>query len=92
MKKLLIIPLVAIVGCASYSSTQAVTEKDGSTRTTRVRIHTLFDANNSISKVKTTNTDKTQSTGVDGLGQQSSGSNVVAVLEKIDSIVGKVAK
>lgn len=86
---------LVVSGCATAKIDQTVTEttKEGVTtsRDTQVRVRTFFDSKSELSKLKTTNTDKTQSIGIDALNQQSSGTNVVDAVSKISGAVVEAA-
>ena len=88
MKKLFLSCLVAVAalalsnGCSSFTSTVSETDySDGRTNTTTtVKAKTLFDSKSDLTKFRASQSEKgKQSIGVDGLSQESSGSNVVAL-------------
>jgi hypothetical protein len=71
----------ALCGCSVLSTTQ--TESPEGVRKTKTRALTFFDSKSELAKLKTTNTEKTQSVSVSGLTQESSGTNATALTEKI---------
>lgn len=93
MKPIRIVALVAIAfgafstGCARFATTQTDTSYDKGqptrTITTRATAHTLFSAKSALANFKATQTDKSQGASVGGLTQETSGSNAVALVEKI---------
>lgn len=88
---LLAMVLLIMPGCAHVKTKTECVEPDGSKRITEVSAWAVMDSKNELSKVKTTNTDKTQSVGWDGLEQSSSGTNVVSIAERISSAVTSAA-
>lgn len=68
------------MGCAHVVSTTSQINKDGTTTTTRMSAFTLFDAHSDLTKGANHVTDKTSGTTISGLDQNSSGSNVVAII------------
>ena len=70
-------------GCSSLVTDQVETALDGSQRKTHVRAFTLFDGRSDLTKLRTTSTDKSQGMSVAGLSQESSGSNVVNMVESV---------
>lgn len=83
MNKLVAILLVACSGCASFTTTQTdETAKDGTRRiTTKIKTRTLFDSKSELAKLKASTTEKTQTIAVGSINQESSGSNVVNLVE-----------
>lgn len=85
MKILLLLPLAAIVGCASFTTTQTDVsyEKDSKsptrTITTRVKVATFFDSSSQLAQSKATQTDKTQSASLGSLNQTATSSNIVTL-------------
>lgn len=89
------IGFVLLSGCAKFKST--VSEErlaDGSIRkVTLVKAGTLFDSKSDLAKFAAGQTDKSQKIGIGSLGQESSGSNVVAMVEGITrAAVGAMVK
>lgn len=76
-------------GCSHFSVTQ--TDDSPGERTIRTRIAgtAVFSSAQHIAKIRATMTDKTQSFGSEGLGQQGA-TNMVDALKSIDSILGKL--
>ncbi len=89
---LLSLNLLLLAGCASVTTELTVIDKDGASRTTITKAREFFDAKNNLTKWKTSNTEKSQSTGLEGLDASATGTNVVEGLKYVDSIVGKLAK
>jgi hypothetical protein len=88
MKKLFTLCLVAFAavalftGCSSFSSTVSETDLgNGHTNTvTTVRARTFFDSKSELTKFRASQSERgKQSIGVDGLSQEASGSNTVAL-------------
>jgi hypothetical protein len=80
-----------MVGCAHVKTTTTCIEMDGTSRTTEVTAWAVLDSKNELAKVKTTNTDRTQSVGWDGMEQSASGTNVVAITERVSAAVVSAA-
>lgn len=90
MKKL--IPL--FVGCFAFvgCTTVKITQKDESperTVSTDVKATAWFSSSQNITKIKTSQTDKTQSTGTEGMTQHGA-TNAIEALKVINDILGKV--
>lgn len=90
MKKF--IPLIfssfVLVGC----TTVKITQKDESperTVSTDVKATAWFSSSQNITKIKTSQTDKTQSTGTEGMTQHGA-TNAIEALKVINDILGKV--
>jgi len=88
MRTLFLSCLVAVAavalstGCSSFTSTVSETDLgNGSTNTvTTVKARTFFDSKSELTKFRASQSERgKQSIGVDGLSQESSGSNVVAL-------------
>lgn len=78
-----IAPVLALgIGCAQISLRQ--TAPDG--RETRITGWTLFSSAQSLARLKTTNTDKTQSVGADDLGQRGA-TNLTGSLEALTRLL-----
>ncbi len=94
MKKLIVIPVLVACGCASFKTIQTEsTNKDGSKLVvTRVAARTLFDAKSDLAKFKAFQSEKTQSATVGALGQESSGTNAVAMLEAMARLAAALPK
>jgi hypothetical protein len=82
MKPWLCFFVLALAGCAQISVRQ--TAADG--RETRISGFTLFSSAQSLAKLKTTNTDKTQSVGAEDLGQQGA-TNLVGSLDALTRLL-----
>ncbi len=94
MKRIISILLLALVtgGCAQFSSRQVETAADGTTRETRIRVYTLFDANSDLTKLRASTTDKTQGMSLAGLSESASSTNFVEILRLIATIAAATAK
>lgn len=80
---------LCLTGCASFSSEQDQTKPDGTNTKSHQRIFTFWDANSSVAKLRASTTDKTQGLTVGGLDQESTSTNVNALVE---GIVGAAVK
>lgn len=86
----------SLTGCARHRIEQRNTETtykpDGSVvvaeRFTDLRTSSFADSQNNITKVKTTNTDKTQSIGQDGFNNSASGTNALQALKELNQFIG----
>lgn len=91
-------------GCATFTTDQKDISYEAITNGTRiasvplreirtkVKARTFWDAKSALANFKASQTDKTQGANVGGLGQESSGTNAVAILEKIEAIVKALPK
>jgi len=79
-------------GCAHFSSQQVETAKDGTQRTTTIRVFTFLDSKSELSRLRAQTTDKTQGMTLAGLSDTSSSTNLVAVLQLIAAISGSAIK
>lgn len=90
--------VVLCAGCASFSTTQEDLSYDeftgAATRkiVTRAASRTFFDAKSQLARFKATQTDKSQSAQVGELGQETSGTNAVQVLDRLYKIVSALPK
>jgi hypothetical protein len=88
---------IFLAGCASFTTTQtdvsSYDEQGKQTRTvtTRAQATTFFEGRSALASFKATQTDKTQSASVGGLNQEATGSNAVALAERIISAAVKAA-
>lgn len=88
-KKLLsAVALLALAGCARFSTTQTdlsydTTGKPQRQVTTKAAAYTLFSAKSSLASWKATQTDKTQGASVGNLAQESNTTNAAAIFEAI---------
>jgi hypothetical protein len=89
MTKILCLSLLAFCGCAQLSSrqTETIAPDGSSTRVTRLRVTTFFDAKSEIAKLRSTTTDKTQGLTVGGLSEGSSGTNAVNAIKSLADLV-----
>ncbi len=88
MKTLFIIlPLVALVGCARFSTKQTEERYDNGQKTgeitTRVSATTFFEAKSALANFKASQTAATQSASVGALNQEASATNLTALLAVI---------
>lgn len=102
MKSMLQLTLLAFIltsgGCTSHKiqQTQRLTtvQTNGVTvvdeRTTSIKARTLWDGENNVAKIKTTNTEKTQSVGQEGFNNSSSGTNAVRALQELNGILNNL--
>lgn len=86
LEPILALVILAVCGCSVFDAHQYA--PDGTE--TRVRIKTFLDGQSDVSKLRTTQTDKTQGVSVGSLSQESSGTNAVEALKALDSILGKL--
>ncbi len=70
-------------GCASSRVHTLETHLDGTKVETEVRAHTFFDSKSELAKPKASVTEKTASSAVGSMSQESSGSNAVQVVKII---------
>lgn len=84
-----LLALLIFPGCAQLSSrqTETIAPDGSSTRITRLRVTTFFDARSDVAKLRSTTTDKTQGLTVGGLSEGSSGTNAVRALEAVKDIL-----
>ena len=80
------------IGCASFSTRIEERNADGSERITLIQARTLFDSKSELAKLKTSHTDKTQSVSLGSMTQESSGSNVVSLVEALATGIAKGLK
>jgi len=80
-------------GCASVTTDQTETSKDGTVRHTRVTARTLFDSQSTLAKARASSSDKSQTLSLDGLSVESASSNVVGLVGEITgAAVGAAVK
>lgn len=77
---LFFLALLPFVGCAHFSSHQLRTDADGSQVESRQSVTTFFDAKTDIAKLRASTTDKTQGLTVGSIGEETNGSNAVAIV------------
>jgi hypothetical protein len=80
-------------GCATQRTTltEKVDAEGAYIKTTEIKTRTFFDSKSELARLKTSSTDKTQTVGLDGLKQESSGSNATALLENVVGAAVKAA-
>jgi hypothetical protein len=90
---LAILSALALAGCATQRTTltETVDIEGAYTKTTDIKTRTFFDSKSELARLKTSSTDKTQTVGLDGLKQESSGSNATALLENVVGAAVKAA-
>lgn len=92
MKKIITtLAVMALTGCA-YMSTQQnheTTDAAGvlTKTTTSTRTYSVFAANSDVTKLRTTQTDKTQGMSVAAVGQDTPGTNIVQVLNALGGLL-----
>lgn len=88
--------LLVLSGCARFSTKQVdVSYEYGAqypTRkiTTKASAIAFFESSSKLAQFKAANTDKSQTASISGLDQAANGTNVVAALNAIATIVEKV--
>jgi len=90
-----LIAVLSLAGCAYNSSrVQDVLDKDGKVvgRFTKARAFTFFDANSQLAKFHASNGTNGQHIYASGLSDNSSGSNVVALITASGQVIGLAAQ
>lgn len=83
---LLLLALLLLCGCAHFTSEQTETRTEGTNTVilkSQQRITTFFDSKTGIAKMRVSRTEKTTGITVGGFEQESSGSNVVGLIESV---------
>jgi len=75
--------LLSVAGCSTFRCEQTERTPDGREVTTTIRARTFFDARSDLAKLRTTQTDKTQGVSLGNLGQETSGTNAVELLDRV---------
>lgn len=83
---LLTAALLVVTGCASYQVTQTDLSPDRRQIQLEVRALTLFSSSQNISRIRATQTDKTQSFGTESVGQ-SGATNTVAAIQALTTLI-----
>lgn len=83
--------LLALLGCARFTSHQVKVDPDGSRTESRQIISTFWDSKSSIAKLRASTTDKTQGLTVGSVDQESSSSNAVDLVERVVAAAVKAA-
>lgn len=97
MKKLLLIlPLIALCGCAQFQTTQkdiTYDTKGTPSRQIETRVHaiTVFSAKSELAKFRAAQTDKSQTAAVGSLNISAT-NHVVDALKEINAILEKMPK
>lgn len=86
---LLTAALLVLTGCASYQVTQTDLSPDRRQIQLEVRALTLFSSSQNISRIRATQTDKTQSFGTESVGQSGS-TNTVATLQALTTLMQSI--
>ena len=81
-------PLLLLCGCSSFSSVQV--SPDG-TRTT-ISITTFWDSHSEVSKLRTTQTEKTQGVSLGAVAENSTSTNIVELLRVVGGILVNLPK
>ena len=95
---LVLLAAVATCGCASFGTRQEDASYDPTTGqitrkiTTRASARTFLDAKSSLAKFKATQSDKNQTASAGDIGMQTTGTNAVAILDKIQGIIAALPK
>lgn len=80
---------IAGTGCTTFKVDQTDTSPDERIIQSKIRATAWFSSAQSIANLKAVQTDKSQSFGSTGIGQQGS-TNIVEALQALDSILGKI--
>jgi len=91
MKRLALVILLLVPGCARFSITQTDTSPDERIIQTKITGTAWFSSAQSLSNLKALQTDKTQSFGSTGIGQQGM-TNIVEVLNALAGVIGALPK
>jgi hypothetical protein len=94
----LIITCCSFVGCAQFGTYQVDNSYDPKTGKllrsikTKVAASTFYDAKSELAKFSASQTDKTQGAKVGSLNNSSSGTNAIAVLDRLVEITKNLPK
>ena len=92
MKTIALLCVLALTGCAHFTTTQKeVRNEQDTTITTKVSCYTIFSSKSELAKFSAKQSQASQSAEVGSLSQQG-GTNAVQVLEAIAKIVGALPK
>ena len=83
---ILLAALVCLSGCARFSIVQTDSSPDERIIETRIKGTAWFSSAQNISNLKAVQTDKTQSFGSTGIGQQGE-TNIVAILNALGGVL-----
>lgn len=86
---LLCLCFLALCSCARFTTKQADVSPER-TITTKAMAWTFFESSSKLSSFKAVQTDKSQAATVGSLDQSASGTNVVAALNVIATIIDKI--
>jgi len=75
--------IVLCAGCSTFRSEQTETDAAGITHKTSVTLRSFFDSHSDLSKLRTTLTDKSQGISIGSISQDSSGTNVSALIQNV---------
>lgn len=91
MRLLSIAALLLTCGCARFTTVQTDVSPER-TITTRASAWTLGTSKSALANFKASQTDKTQGASVGALSQETSGTNAVAALGHLESILRLIAR
>ncbi len=90
MKNLILLAVLILSGCATYTTTQRDISPER-TIETQVRVRTFWDSDSQLANSKATQTDKSQSATLGALNQSSTSTNITEQLEillKLAALLG----
>lgn len=87
----IILCVLALVGCATQKTHLEERAPDGTVKISDTVTTTFFDGKSELAKLKTSHTKATQSIGITGLEQESSGTNAVALIQAVVEAAVKAA-
>lgn len=91
-KTLALISIVALAsGCTMLKTNQTDTTQEGLVTKTSVMVYSILGGKSDLSKLRTTSTEKTQGVAIGVLAQESTGTNIIAVLQALEGIVQSAA-
>ncbi len=77
-----LLALALLFNCSCSSLKVDILETQDGTKTSTIRVRTLFDAKSELAKLRTSATDKTQSVTLSGLSQESNSTNLVEIIDR----------
>lgn len=89
MKRIALLAVLALSGCTMLHTNQTDTSADGRKTVTVATVYSIF-GKTELSKLRTTQTDKSQGIGVAGLAQESPGTNAVVALQTLQAMISQV--
>lgn len=89
--------LILLAGCSTFTTSQTDTSYDEQgapqrTIASKTKARTLFDSKSALNNFAVLQTDKTQSSKVGSLNQESNGTNAVAMLNALANIAAALPK